>query len=93
MADRQMILDLIAECRQATKRGSSLAEIRSEILSAKLQLFLIHPADFLAWIREDREFSYAYFDVQQSGACAKPAEVVAMVLETIILETLEHRAV
>src|SRR5262249_15914769 len=89
MAYRQMILDLIAECSNAQQSGISLSEIRFCLLPVKIQPFLTKSADFLDWIREDREFAIFYFDVQQSGVCAKPNEVVGMILEMIILDALE----
>lgn len=87
---QQMILDLIADCERAEQNGLSLADIRLNLLPAKIQPFFNNPMSFLEWIREDREFSLFYFDAQQSGVCAKPAEVVAMILEMIIFDALEN---
>jgi len=89
MVYQQMILDLIVDCEKAKQNGLSLSDIRLTLLPVKIQPFLTKPSDFLDWIREDREFSLFYFDAQQSGACAKPAEVVAMILEMIIFDALE----
>ena len=85
----QIIHDLIADCEKAKRNGLSLADIRTKLLPVKIQHFLKKPVDFLDWIREDREFSLFYFDAQQSGVCAKPAEIVAVILEMIILDALE----
>lgn len=89
MVYQQMILDLIVDCERAKRNGVSLADIRTNFLPVKIQPFLTKPLDFLNWIREDREFSYFYFDAQQSGVCAKPTEVVAMIVDMIILDALE----
>ena len=89
MIYRQMIHDLIVNCEKAKQNGLSLADIRHTLLPGKIQPFLTKPMDFLDWIREDRDFSYLYFDAQQSGVCAKPAELVAMILDMIILDALE----
>jgi hypothetical protein len=45
--------------------------------------------DFLNWVKEDREYALFYFDVQESGVCAKPRETAALILEAIIVDALE----
>lgn len=89
MTYQQMIDDLIADCEKAKQNGLSLADIRLNLLPAKIQPFFNNPMSFLEWIREDREFLLFYFDAQKSGVCAKPAEIVAMILEMIVLDALE----
>jgi hypothetical protein len=43
---------------------------------------------FLDWVKGDREYSYYYYDAQQSGACAKPREAAAAILEAIALDNI-----
>lgn len=89
MAYRQMILDLIADSKRAKEEGVNLSEIRLGILFDKLQPFLKTSTDFLNWIREDREFSVYYYEAQQSGVCAKPNEIIASIIEAMVLDAIE----
>ncbi|HJQ69874.1 MAG TPA: hypothetical protein VKA70_12925 [Blastocatellia bacterium] len=76
---RQMIRELIEYC------GNTDNEIREQIER------LVNGLDaqsFLDWVKEDREYSYYYFDVQQSGACAKPREGAALILEAIAADNI-----
>ncbi|HXG94510.1 MAG TPA: hypothetical protein VNN73_19360 [Blastocatellia bacterium] len=88
---RQIILRLIEDCKRAERDGATLDEICTRVLPDKIIAFLkaIAPQDFLEWIKEDREFSFYYYDAQQAHACAKPAETVAMILEAIVIDALE----
>lgn len=90
MAYRQLILDLIADSRRAINGGNSLAEIRSVILPDRLQPFLKTSTDFLNWIRDDKEYSIFYYEAQQSGVCAKPNEIIATIIEAMVLDALEN---
>ena len=87
----EIISDLIRRCKAAQSAGASPNEIRDRVLPGEVKRIIeeIKPQDFLDWVKEDREFSYYYFDAQQSGACRKPAEAVAMILESIALDALE----
>jgi hypothetical protein len=88
---RDILLRLIEGCEEACRAGVSLAEIRGEVLPEKIRLLLkdIPPQEFLEWVKEDREYGYYYYDAQQSGACAKPAEAMALILEAIVMDALE----
>jgi hypothetical protein len=44
--------------------------------------------DFLRWVQEDPKYRIYYFEIQESGICAKPKEAAAMILEAIVLEVL-----
>jgi hypothetical protein len=86
---RQQILELIEKCRVAEGAGLGLNDIRFASLPELIKPLLESPEDFLRWVKEDRDYSYYYFDVQESGVCAKPVEAVAMILEAIVIDTLE----
>lgn len=88
---REILLRLIADCEEACRAGVSLAKIRGEVLPDKIRLLLedIPPQEFLEWVKEDREYGYYYYDAQQRGACAKPAEAIALILEAIVMDALE----
>jgi hypothetical protein len=79
----QQILELIKTCQEAERNGFSLEEIRFEILPELMKPLLISAADFLLWVKESPEYSCFYFDVQESGICAKPVEAAALILESI----------
>ena len=87
---RQQILDLIKDCQDAERNGASLDDIRFHIFPDFIKPFLDSTIDFLNWIKDDREYSTFYYDVQESGVCAKPVEAAAMILETIIVFALEQ---
>jgi hypothetical protein len=88
---RQQILELIEKCQVAEGAGLSLNDIRFDSLPELIKPLLESPEDFLGWIKEDLEYSYFYFDVQESGVCAKPVEAVAMILEAIVIDALENK--
>jgi hypothetical protein len=83
------ILDLIDRCQVAKSQSISLDEIRHRVLPENAQPILSNAADFLNWIRDERDYSFYYYEAQQSGVCAKPVEAAAMILEAIILEAIE----
>jgi hypothetical protein len=86
---RRQIHELIEKCQMARGRGSSLEEIRMDLLPGLVNPLLESSVDFLHWVKEDREYSFFYFDVQENGACAKPRETAAMILEAIVIDSLE----
>jgi len=81
---RQQILELTEKCLEAERNGFSLEEIRFEILPKLIKPLLEAPGDFLLWVKESPEYCYFYFDVQERGVCAKPAEAAAMIIEAIV---------
>ncbi|HKG23073.1 MAG TPA: hypothetical protein VKC34_14335 [Blastocatellia bacterium] len=87
---RELISRVKEECKSARDRGAGPEEIRDRVLPENLEALKNESGlrDFLEWVREDREYSPYYFDVQQSGACAKPAEVVALILEEIVSDSM-----
>lgn len=87
---RQQILELIKTCQEAEANGASLEGIRSRVLPDLIKPVLDSAKGFLTWIKEDREYSSFYFEVQESGVCAKPIEVAALILEAIVLDHLEQ---
>jgi hypothetical protein len=88
----EMILRLIERCKKAERAGVTRDEIRDRVLPDETRRLMNETAaeDFLDWIKEDREYSYYYYDAQQSGVCAKPPEVMAMILESIAFDALEE---
>jgi hypothetical protein len=88
---KEKILRLIERCKAAQSAGVPPNEIRDRVLPEELQRVMkeIEFQSFLDWVKEDREYSYYYYDAQQSGVCAKPAEAAAMILESIALDALE----
>lgn len=86
---RRHILELIEKCLQAQQAGYSLEDIRLEVLPELTKPLLESPVIFLNWVIEDRDYSVFYFEVQESGVCAKPSEAAAMILEAIVLDALE----
>jgi hypothetical protein len=87
---RQQIYKLIEECLEAQAQGFSLQAIRFEILPELIRPLLPSSDVFLRWVKEDSQFSIFYFEVQESGVCAKPVEAAAMILEAIALEALDN---
>ncbi len=55
----------------------------------KIILPRIHTKDFVEWIREDAQYSFYFYDALESGVCSKPAELAALILETIALDALD----
>jgi hypothetical protein len=88
---REKILRLIERCKAAQGAGVPPDEMRERVLPEEIRRVMagIGPRAFLDWVKEDREYSYYYHDAQQSGACAKPAEAAAMILESIALDAIE----
>lgn len=87
---RQRIQELIEGCVNAASAGVAADEIRHQILPQHIERLLrdLDAQDFLNWVKEDREYSYYYYDAQQSGVCAKPPEAAALLLEAIALDNL-----
>jgi len=88
---RAEIQAIIDQCKAARDRGAASDQIRESVLRGAIEDILrrVNAPGFLEWIKDDREFSYFYYDVQQSGVCAKPQEAVALILEHIVLDALE----
>ena len=88
----QRLIERCQAARQAARQaGLSPDEVRARRLAAEIDQALreITPQEFIDWIKDDREYSFFYYDLQQRGACAKPAEIVALILESIALEALD----
>jgi hypothetical protein len=90
-AYKAIIQRLIEQCQTAHCAGLSLNDIRTRVLADEISSTMreIKPQKFLDWVKDDREYSFFYYDAQQSGVCAKPAEIVALILETIALDAIE----
>jgi hypothetical protein len=88
---REMILQLIEISRAARRAGNTPDEIRDRLLPHEIGRLMKEASDqdFLEWIKEDREYSYYYYDAQQAGVCAKPPELVRLILDSIVLDALE----
>lgn len=88
---KEKLLRLIERCKASESTGIPPYEIRNKVLQEEVRRLMneIEFRDFLDWVKEDREYSYYYYETQQSGACAKPAEAAAMILESITLDALE----
>jgi hypothetical protein len=88
---RAEIQTIIEQCRAARDCGASLDQIREGVLREAIEKALrrMNAREFLDWIKDDREFSYFYYDAQQSGVCAKPQEAAALILEHIALNAME----
>ena len=88
---KEKILRLIERCKAAQSSGVTPDEIRDSVLPKELRRLMkeIEFQDFLDWVKEDREYSYYYYDAQQSGVCAKPAEAAGMILESIAIDAIE----
>ena len=85
---RRMIQELIESCQRDARAGD---EIRQQILPDKIEQLIegFDAQGFLDWIKYDREYSYYYYDAQQSGVCAKPREAAAIILEAIALDNIQ----
>ena len=79
-----MIQGLIEDCSNAAP------EIRDRVMREQIERLVneLDAQSFLEWIKEDRDYSYYYFDVQQSGVCAKPREAAALILEAIAVDNI-----
>jgi hypothetical protein len=88
---RAEIQSIIDQCKVARDGGASLDQIREGVLREAIAQTLqrMKAREFLDWIKDDREFGYFYYDVQQSGVCAKPQEAAALILEHIALDAIE----
>lgn len=88
---RDEIQSLVARCQAARAGGATPGQIRAVILPEAIESILGHvdATEFLDWIKDDREYSYFYFDAQQSGVCAKPREAAALILEQIAVDAIE----
>jgi hypothetical protein len=88
---RAEIQTIIEQCKVACDAGASLDQIREGVLREAIEdaLRRMNAREFLDWIKDDREFGYFYYDVQQSGVCAKPQEAAALILEHIALDAME----
>ena len=66
-------------------------DMRSRVLADKIKLMIneTEPKDLLEWLKEDRHYCYYYYDVEQSGVCAKPREAAALIVESIVMDALE----
>jgi hypothetical protein len=91
---RAEIQAIIDQCRAARAKSVTPELINDGLLREAVQntLSRINAQAFLDWVKDDRELSYFYYDVQESGVCAKPREVAALVLEHIALDALEKDA-
>ncbi|MFP5262877.1 MAG: hypothetical protein ACLGJB_13310 [Blastocatellia bacterium] len=89
--ENEMVLGLIERCGAAVRAGVTRDGALRRVLRDEVQRLVKEapPRDFLEWVKEDREYSCYYYDAQQSGVCAKPAEIMAMILESIALDALE----
>jgi len=88
---RDLIDGLVAICKAAQRGGDTPDEIRNGVLAREVERIMksVSARDFLDWVKEDREYSYYYYDAQQSGVCAKPPEAVARIFESIALDALD----
>jgi hypothetical protein len=86
-----MVLGLIERCRATARAGVGRDGSLGRVLRDEVERLVKEatPRDFLEWIKEDREYSCYYYDARQSSVCAKPAEIMAMILESIALDALE----
>jgi hypothetical protein len=89
---RQAILSLIEACKEDRRAGTPPDEILNRALAERVALLMneVAPGDLLEWLKEDREYSYYYYDAEQSGACAKPREAAALILESIVRDAIEY---
>jgi hypothetical protein len=86
----QAIQNLVGECLKARDNGISPETIRYELLPQLIRTLLESADELLPWLRDDKRYSYFYYDVQAQGACAKPLEAAASILEVIVLTALEE---
>jgi hypothetical protein len=88
---REIVMRLIERCKMAERTGIAREEIQSRLLPDEIERLIeeIDAQDFIERVKEDQEYSYYYYDAQQSGVCAKPREALALILESITLDALE----
>ena len=72
-----------------TPEGAELwrSQILPEWVNASIPQ--IAPAEFLAWIRHDKEYGFVYDDTV-GKVCGKPREVVAHLLTELVKELVEE---
>jgi hypothetical protein len=85
---RKLIIDFVSACANAERSNdfsvkAFLADRISRVLND------LDAVSFLEWIAGDPAYSVYYYDVKEAGACAKPREVAALVLEAIAVDTME----
>jgi hypothetical protein len=87
----KLIKQITQSCKDAAVAGIPVEQIRLRLLPEQIQSLMkeVPAQDFLEWVKEDRQYSYYFYDALQSGVCAKPAEAVAMILEAIALDSVE----
>jgi hypothetical protein len=87
----QIILKLIQSCEDAARAGVCREEIRNRILPDKVQHLIksVRPKALLDWAQEDPDYSFYYRELQDTGLTERPAEAAAMLLEAIVLDTLD----
>jgi len=88
---QQMILRLIESCEAEAGRGRTREQIREQWLPEKVRHLVVNmaPRQFIEWVRDDPDYRDYFFEVQDSGVCAKPAEAAALILETIVLDAID----
>ena len=85
---RTLVGSLLDEYRNLTAAGE--VPSRVEILERVSTLLAgLDARSFLTWVEEDPLYSSYYYDVHESGACSKPREVAALVLEAIAVDAIE----
>ena len=85
-----LIKEMIKTSRDYLRAGLTESEVRLCLQDyIKTNLPRIHPIDFIEWIRDSPQYSFYFYDAQESGVCAKPAEMAALILETIALDALD----
>lgn len=87
----EAIIQLIEACKKARGEGVALDDVYNRVLAERVASLMqeVAPAELLEWLKEDREYNYYYYDAEQSGACAKPRESVALILESIVRDAIE----
>jgi len=82
---------LFESCINAARAGVSDHEIRDLVLPQHIERLIngLDAQSLLDWIKEDRQYSYYYYDAQQSGVCAKPREAAALILEAIVIDNIQ----
>ena len=91
MKYNELIEELIVECREALDDAAPRSR-RDQLLveAAARALARIQPEPFIEWVKENRDLCAFYYDVQESGTCAKPLEVAALILEAIARDAVEE---
>ncbi len=88
---KERLLQLLETCTDAVRRGHCPGYVRKHILPFEIESFLRDaPArDFIKWVADEKEYSCYYYDAQQRGVCAKPAEAAAFILTEIVTDALD----